>query len=347
MAENYTVFLTFLLIEKKPPINDNENYYHNRRLYMMKRIISFITILTLFIVVVGCSETTKSTKKEDIPSSEEEATTQYTDALNREVTIPTNPKRVVALWSIGEMLTLDEKPIGSTSFLLRFYSDEEKKDIEIVGEELAGSYEKMLSLNPDLIIVYERVAEDELAQLEKIAPTVTTPFYGDPVESLTQVAKILNKEEQVEAWLANYNERVTQARENTKDLHLTNEKALVLQLSLKNMYIYHSSTFPTIYDAFQFQLPDKQAALQQADGFTAEQLSLEVLPEFNDVDRIFLIVNDDESQATYDALMTNPIWQEITAVKNNKVYNINKRLSTKDVSTLDWALDEVQQLLKQ
>lgn len=310
-------------------------------------------LLIVGILLVGCSsEQEKMVSGEQVDNAVEEKaeavseTKLYTDTLGREVEIPTNPQRVVALWTVGEMLALDTKPVGSISHLLRFYTDEEKDGIEIVGDAVTGDYEKILSLNPDLIVVYALAKEEEIEKYSKIAPTVTTQFFGEPMESLRDLGEILNKQDVAENWIKEYNERVEVARNEVKDLNLHNEKAVVIQLALKNMYLYRSSTFPTIFDAYQFQLSSYQEKLQQSPDFEKEQLSMEVLPEFQDVDRIFLIINDEDSKATYDTLKNSTIWNGLPVVKNNQVYEIDNRFSITDVTTLDWALDEVKQLLK-
>lgn len=305
--------------------------------------------------LVGCNEekasevegSTPTVEVDEVEEVETEASTKiYTDALQREVEIPTNPERVVALWTVGEMLALDFKPVGSTEQMLRFYPEDAKEGIEIVGEGVAGDYEKILSLNPDLIVVFGLSKEEELAQYSKIAPTVATQFFGEPIQSLRDVAEILNKQDAAEAWIKDYNERVEAAREELKDLNLQEEKAVVIQLALKNMYVYRSQTFPTIFDAYQFQLSDYQAKLQENANFDKEQLSMEVIPQFEDTDRIFLIVSDEDSKATYEELLQSSVWKNLPAVKNNKVHVLDNRISMADVTTLDWALEEVKQQIK-
>ncbi|WP_107838517.1 ABC transporter substrate-binding protein [Metasolibacillus meyeri] len=318
----------------------------------------YFGLLLMAMVLVGCNsddaKNAAAEKAEDIVEKEEakveaenvSATKMYTDALSREVEIPTNPQRVVALWTVGEILALDVQPVGSTTQLLRFYTDEEKDGIEIVGDSVIGDYEKILSLNPDLIVLYALAKEEEIEQFSKIAPTVTTQFFGEPMESLRDLGEILNKQEEAEDWIKEYNRRVEVAREEVKDLNLQDEKAVVIQLALKNMYLYRSSTFPTIFDAYQFQLSSYQEKLQQDGNFAKEQLSIEILPEFSDVDRIFLIVNDEDSKAAYETLKDSTIWNNLPAVKNNQVYVMHNRFSITDITTLDWALDEVKRLLK-
>ncbi|MFC7148244.1 ABC transporter substrate-binding protein [Cohnella cellulosilytica] len=268
----------------------------------------------------------------------------YKDALGREVEIPVQPKRVVALWTVGEILALGEKPVGSTANLLRFYSAEDQADIEIVGEGVAGDYEKVLSLEPDLIIMYELAKPEELEQFGKIAPTVTTKFFGDPYESLRSMADIMNKKDQAEQWINDYKVRVEEARKKTEALKLQEQTALVIQFALKNVYMYKSDTFPTVFDAYGLKVTDKQIELESQPNFQKESLSLEILPEF-EADHLFVFINDDESRQVFEDMKKEVVWKNLTAVKKGQMYEISHRIAIKDVTTLDWALDEVYALL--
>ncbi len=324
------------------------------KLLKVSTFYAVIIMMLLSLSACGTNDTTSSQKLEEgepekmAKNKEEDSskTRQYTDVLGREVVIPDQPQRVVALWSVGELLALNTKPVGSTKNLLRFYSEEEQKDIEIVGEGVMGDYEKVLSLQPDLILVYAKATAEELEQYSKIAPTVATAFFGDPFQTLRDVGEIMNKQEQAEQWITAYQERVEKMRVKAANLKEQGEKALVIQFALKDIYLYHSDTFPTIFDAYEFELTDKQKELQKDEAFAPQVVSLELLPEFN-ADRIFLIVNDDESRAILENIQSSRIWKDLPAVKNNKVYEIQNRISTKDVTTLDWALDEVFHLLEQ
>lgn len=288
--------------------------------------------------------TQEPSNTDESSNSDTNETKLYVDAQGREVEIPANPKNIIALWTVGELLALGEKPVGSTDNLLRFYTEEDRTNVEIVGEGVTGDYEKMLALEPDLIIVYARATEEELEQYSKIAPTVTTPFYGDPFETFRSIANILNKQDEAEQWLADYQARVEEARDKTKDMNLQEQSALVLQVALKNIYLYKSSTFPVIYDDYQFKLTDKQLELQKDPAFGSVEVSQEILPEFS-ADHIFVFINDDESQQVYEELKKSTIWNELKAVKNGNLHEISNRIAVNDVTTMDWAIDEVYRLL--
>lgn len=291
----------------------------------------------------GQPTTKEDTPQTQTPAQAESATKMVVDALGREVEIPTQPQSIVALWSVGEILALGEKPIGSTSNLLRFYTEEQRSGIEIVGDGAEGDLEKVMSLQPDLIIISAR-AEAHIENYSKIAPTVTTPFFGDPFDTFHAVAEILNKPDEAERWLADYKARVEEKRTQTRDLKLSEQSALVIQFALKNIYTYRSSTFPVVFNDYQFKLTAKQEELQQDPAFGNLQLSLEVLPDF-DADHLFVMISDDDSRQVYEELSQSEVWKNMKAAKNNQVHLINNRMAINDVATMDWALDEIYGLL--
>lgn len=271
-------------------------------------------------------------------NANEGGTRLYTDALEREVEIPVKPERVVALWNLGDMLLLGAKPVASTSNLLRFYTDEQVAGVLDLGE---GSYlESSLSLNPDLIFVSSRTAPEQLEAYEKIAPTVAMPFFGDAFGTLSMVADVLGRQEEEQAHLAAYAQKVLAAQEAIQGEVAAGETAFVVQFAQKAIYSYPSSIFPTIFQDLGFTLHEKQAELEKSGEHKAVQLSEEALIDY-DTDRLFVIINDEESRETFEALMEGPVWRNLQAVKNNRVYLLNQRLSIADASTLDWAIEEL------
>ncbi|WP_168735393.1 ABC transporter substrate-binding protein [Cohnella fermenti] len=308
-----------------------------------RKFVPGIMILVLAIVMAACGNEAENTSPSASANAQEE-TRLFVDAQGREVEIPSDPQRVVALWTVGEMIALGQKPVGSTANLLRYYTEEEKAGIEIVGEGVAGDYEKVLAMNPDLIVTYARATADELETYGKIAPTITTPFFGDPIATFRMLGDALNKEETAEQWIADYDSRVQEMREKTASLELEGKTALIVQFAKKDIYLYKSSTFPVLYDAYQFKLTDKQAELEKAGEFGSTMLSQEVLPEFN-ADYLFVIVNDEDSRGAFDELKKSAVWSGLAAVEAGHAYEIGNRISINDITTMDWALDEVYRLL--
>ena len=86
------------------------------------------------------------------------------------------------------------------------------KDVEEVSDE---SLEKIIELNPDLIIGLSTIKNVD--KLNEIAPTVTYT-YGK-VDYLTQhleIGKLLNKEKEAQAWIDDFKTRAQAAGEDIK-----------------------------------------------------------------------------------------------------------------------------------
>lgn len=283
-----------------------------------------------------------SSSAESTPSAEEiravSGTRAFTDVLGREVTIPAQPKKVVALWAMGELLALWQKPVGATTQQLRLYSETEQAGVEVVGDSEANP-EKVMSLEPDLIIVSASASAEYIEQFEKIAPTVATPFYGDPFERLYIVADIMGQRDKAEQFIADYEAEVAATREQLKDLDIKGKKALVLQITQKTMWVYATATFPTIYDALEFAPPQNSPEQGVA-------VSQEVLPDF-DAEYLFITVLTDEAKPLFDELQSSGLWKNLPAVQAGHVYDIGNRLASMDLWNLKWGLGEVAAKLQQ
>ncbi|MDS8826526.1 ABC transporter substrate-binding protein, partial [Streptococcus pneumoniae] len=84
--------------------------------------------------------------------------------------------------------------------------------VEEVSEE---NLEKIIELDPDLIIGYSTL--QNVDKLEQIAPTVT--FTYGKVDYLTQhleIGKLLNKEDEAQAFVDDFKERAQAAGEEIK-----------------------------------------------------------------------------------------------------------------------------------
>jgi len=287
---------------------------------------------------------TASPEESAAPSASADAseTRVYKDVSGREVAIPVKPQRVFALWNVGDMLALGAKPVGSTQAMLRFYNEEEKSGIEELGD--GSNMEAILALTPDLIFASARTPAEQIEAYSKVAPVVVTPFFGDPFESLDIVADVLGKQAEKEAWLERYEARVAEAKEKLQPVVKPGETAIVYQYALKSIYIYRTSVFRTLYETLGFAPPERLKELQQDAAFSSEQLTEEALPDFS-ADRVFIVVNDEDSRDTMSSVEQGSVWKGLPAVQANQVYRLHQRISMADVYTLYWALDEIPRLM--
>ncbi|WP_052380491.1 AraC family transcriptional regulator [Paenibacillus camerounensis] len=131
-----------------------------------------------------------------------------------EIIVPFKPQRVVVDWSIGEVLALGLTPLGAPHTLLdsnRLLGQYISAGIEDIGNHNLISHEKILELEPDLIITWNRAA---YASYSRIAPTIVyeADEFRNVRDGIAEMGRILNRSEQAERWLAEYRRRVSRLR---------------------------------------------------------------------------------------------------------------------------------------
>lgn len=310
----------------------------------MKRVIASIAALAIAsTALAGCSSTPATSAddaQQETQQQAEAATRTITDVSGRTVEVPADPQRIVAVNMTAECIALGIKPVGASDGWLRTLSDEDAEGIESLGMATSLNLEKALELEPDLIIAPAQVTDEQtLASLEKIAPTVVGPFFGDSLENLRFIGEVLGRSDQAEEWIAAYEEKAAQTADALAAEVPAGSTALVLSVqSAKEMYLFPTSTWPTVYDVLGLALPDDEGLA----GITSGQaISLETLPGY-DPDYLFVTGTDDAALPQYLAeIEQSPVWQSLSAVKAGHVYQLGSRMSGSDVLTLEWALDEV------
>ncbi len=145
---------------------------------------------------------------------------QGTDADGKTQVVPAQPKRVVVLSEIDldSALTLGLQPVGTVngrgqSTLPRYLLQQAGKEIAVVGDLDNPNLEKLIDLEPDLILTGQTKPE-LLALLKEIAPTVVTGNWGDSwKEIFNRSAHVLNRDAEAKAFFAQYDARLQQARQ--------------------------------------------------------------------------------------------------------------------------------------
>jgi len=251
--------------------------------------------------------------------------TRTVSTLRGDVVIPANPERVASDQYMGYLLKLGIIPVGVRTFMLN-ESWIEKSDIpadviagiEDLGGEFPMNLEKLVSLEPDLII---GSIDKNIEDYEKIATTVFLPYWegettSGPLEKLRRIASVFGKEKEAEAWITTYEEKVEEAKKRIDGIIKDGETVSIVQIGNKAMYVmaadggnYGSST---IYE--MLKLPPTQQALEMKEGF--ESISLEVLPEYMG-DHIFVYGSGD---ADAEDVLNSEVWKHLPAVQKGQVY---------------------------
>lgn len=241
------------------------------------------------------------------------------------------PKRIVVLeFSLLDNLNqLGLKPVGvGTSGFLYEGADPDYLESIIaktpsVGAREAPNLEAIASLKPDLIIGDIDFNQAIQAQLEKIAPTILLKgIFGLPeqqIDNLKIIAQKTNTMSQVPSIVANYQKQYTVVQKLAKKGG--SSKVLIGFPTANNSFnaLAHNSITSQILDQFE-----KHNMITENTSSQLYELSVEGLLRKNPDQIVILLTGNDRS--AFVNFQKNPLWQQLTAVKNHKVYFADRNI---------------------
>ncbi len=325
----------------------------------IKYLLSAIGMLVLLGSLAACVVVPAAPSSTGVPApTAATALRDYTTSTGETVAIPVAPQRIVAQDFLGELLVLGVKPVGTPS---RFYEEstlflDQLAGVENIGAANSFDLEKVVALNPDLILVNQYLPEELLARLVEIAPVIPLDDNAEVFTRLTTIASIVGKEAEAQAWIDQYAQQQAATREALADVVQPGEKALILNLWEDIIWVQATRSIgQTIYNTVGFsptaKIEAEVAAIMRCDNTSGQsgylEISLELLPDYAaDADRIFLLVSTDEkSQSVFDGYTRNPLWNTLPAVQNDKVYLLTTEWGWYNPVGLAWELENVVKVL--
>jgi iron complex transport system substrate-binding protein len=271
------------------------------------------------IIFIGCS--TNSNVKE---VKEENKTITVTD-VKGEVEIPEKPERIVDLSGNSDILSiLGYKVTGTANSdaydYTKFptYLAETLKGATILGYSMQDTMdvEGIMNLNPDLIVI-STVQEKMYDQLSAIAPTVMIKLEAlNWMEDVKAIAKVFNKEETANTWLANYTKKSKEVGDKIKETYGEDTTYLSFLASGGQFYVFNGAGFGSVlYEDMGLSKPEGMPA--QTD-ISLPVVTYEGLASIKS-EYIFVIATDEDLKV----LEGNAIWNNLPAVKEGKVVNLN------------------------
>ncbi|AHX60462.1 ABC transporter substrate-binding protein [Aeromonas media] len=278
-------------------------------------------------------------------------TRQVLDANGQTHTVPDAPQRVVVLseLDLDSALTLGVQPVGTVngrgqSTLPRYLLDKAGKEIAVVGDLDNPNLEKLIDLEPDLILTGQTKPE-LLALLKEIAPTVVTGNWGEPWKTVfNRSANVMNKEAEAKAFFARYDARLAEAR--SKLAKHQGEQMSIVRWNPKGPSYMHGGTFASsVVTEMGLARPAHQIGDKSPHS---PALSLESL---NLLDGDWLVVgtlstSGDAVDAMKQAEQT-PAFQQLGAIKGKRFGAVDGSLwtSTGGPQAALKVIDDVEQLL--
>ncbi|MDR6226090.1 ABC transporter substrate-binding protein [Desmospora profundinema] len=313
-----------------------------------KRLIRSGLILCLSLMVLaGCGNPSDAT-----PSDNEAKEERLIKHAMGETEVPAKPKRVVVLTNEGleSLLSVGVKPVGAVEAFTGegtwyHHLEEEMDGVESVGTELQPNLEKIASLKPDLIIGNKMRQEKIYDQLSGIAPTVfAESLRAQWKNNFKLYTDTVNKKEEGEAVIADFDKRVEEIRERAGD-KLSTEVSLVRFMPGVTRIYYNDTFGGVILKEIGFNRP----SAQDLDDFAAE-VTKERIPEMEG-DVLFYFTYEEKGSNEGTELekewTQDPLWKKLEVVKEGKAYKVDDTVWTTagGVKAANLLLDDLEKYL--
>lgn len=294
--------------------------------YLKNKVALLVAMMLLVMGLAGCGEKAEdsngansenSTQGADSGDATDVADTVYplelTDTNGETVVIDAEPQRIVSvapnLTELVYKLGAGDKLVGRSD-----YCDypAEAANVESVGTITGPDIEKIISLDPDLVIVSTHFDEANTEKLAEADIQVLTLYDQGNVDGVYTVIDILgqalNKNEEANACVEEMKTTIADVESKVKDL----EKPTVYYVVGYGEY----GDYTAGGDTFIHGIIEAAGGDNIAKDISGWNISLEVLVE---ADPEIIIINE----SMKDDFMSAPTYSELTAVKEGKVYTLD------------------------
>lgn len=235
-----------------------------------------------------------------------------------EVSVPANPVRIAAVsyLAVDVALALGIKPVATTymtagrepDFLLGL-----TRDMKAIGQRAKPNLELLSETKPDVIVAMKRYTFGNAAQFEKIAPYLAynIELLDQSYQEVSDLSKVFGKPERGEELNADFKRHLEEfSAKAPKGVH----PRFQIMWGGDTPFSFHTeNTAASIVAALG---GDNIVGPVQQDGKFGMEVSLETMLE-KDPEVIF--VYDSGPDRPHE---NNPIWQQLSAVKNGRVHYV-------------------------
>jgi iron complex transport system substrate-binding protein len=293
----------------------------------MPRIKKSYIVMGIFVLLLSLMTacgSKNSSSSGDQSSDKKKATVHTMQDAKGKVSLPTNPKRIIAPYLEDSLVALGEKPVAQWSIgdTVQDYLQSDLSGVPKISWNLP--LEQVMKYNPDLIIFSSpgAIQEGQYDQYKKIAPVyvMDDATYADWRKQLSTMGKLLGKESKAKSDIADYN---SQAIADKAKIHkaIGEKTAAVIWVSGGKYYLFDQDRFSAkvLYKDLGIKAPELVTNLPTGNA-QWNPISLEKLAGMK-ADYIFLVSK--KGDAGLKALDASNVWKTIPAVKARHAYTFN------------------------
>lgn len=245
-----------------------------------------------------------------------------------ETCIPLNPQRIIVTdqESLESLVALNLKPIATTisnrvGNKARILED--KIDgITYLGKESQINIEKIVQLNPDLILGFS-INPQEYKLFSQIAPTVSIVYTETGwKETFKQIAEIVDKSYKAEKILDQYQQRIEKLKlAFAQKIGQAEISVMRFYTDIQFTQFLSQLSFPvSILEELKLSIPLTQRQVSNS-NVSYENVSLERV-DLLEADAMFIAL-DPGAEENFQKYRNSPLWQTLDVVKKNRVYTVD------------------------
>ncbi|WP_232324804.1 ABC transporter substrate-binding protein [Halobacillus mangrovi] len=293
-----------------------------------RKLMVFILMIAFAFILTACG-TSENEGQSSEDQTKEEDQNEDTSVIEHEMgktEISGTPEKVVALEFsfVDNLASLGVSPVGiaDDNDKERIIEPIRKKisDYTSVGTRKQPSLEVISSLQPDLIIADMKRHKDIYDQLSEIAPTIILPSlaadYEGIIDSFETVAKTMGMEEKGQEVLKEHKAKMEELRAKVPE---DEDRTVLPAVVADSGYFAHNMES---YTGSLLESIGLKNAIQSGDA-RYNKINLEQVVEFNP-DVMFHMSTGD--QTVVDEWKNNDLYQDISAVKNDEVYEVDRNM---------------------
>ncbi|MEH7344158.1 iron-siderophore ABC transporter substrate-binding protein [Bacillus sp. JJ1532] len=292
-----------------------------------KLSFTIIFMMSLFILAACGNNNGEQADKDKGTDHASEETGYTVQHAMGETPIKETPKRVVILTNEGTeaLLSMGVTPIGAvqswTGDPWYPHIADKMADVKVVGTESEVNVEAIAALKPDLIIGNKMRQEKIYDQLNAIAPTVfAETLRGNWQENFKLYAQALNKEEDGQKVIADYEQRIKDIQEKLGDK--VHQEVSIVRFMAGDVRIYHKDTFSGV---ILEQIGLKRPESQNVDDFAERNATKERVPAM-DGDILFYFTyetGDGEASSLEKEWIEDPLFQNLSVAKAGNIHKVD------------------------
>ncbi|MBE9193209.1 iron-siderophore ABC transporter substrate-binding protein [Gloeocapsopsis crepidinum LEGE 06123] len=216
--------------------------------------------------------------------------------------------------------------------------------IEFLHSSSEFSLEKLLSLQPDLIVALSLSrAKTDYDLLSQIAPTILLPWEetsGDFKLFLQDVATVFDKTEKANQLINDYYRRVEELKQRLGDRRQ--------QIRVSVIYLRDGGIVTNGKLGFSTKILDDIGLKYPPSLTTNAKYTLPISEEYlHSIDGdILLVVSHPEREDFLEQLQQKPLWQQLKAVQTKQVYIVDSNVwDAQNILAAHAALDDIEKYL--